>query len=89
MDITKTVRVYVSLPTDADPTPAFVLHSLADAATFVRIERTANGPGRAAIVGEKPSYLERTELGYAILGMITLSAGKFDFFFFFASKNLC
>lgn len=51
MDISKTVRVYVSLPTDEDPTPAFVLHNLSDASTFVRIERTVTGPGRAAIVG--------------------------------------
>lgn len=52
------LRIYVSLPTEDDPTPAFVLQNLAVdkksnvAPTFVRIERTATGPGAISIVGQ-------------------------------------
>jgi hypothetical protein len=96
----KNIRIYVSLPTEADPVPTFVLQNLASkSSTFVRIERTQNGPGGITVVGEsapraapsratarihvvptfadsKPSYLERTELVHAVVGIVSLEVGK-------------
>jgi hypothetical protein len=54
----KNLRIYVSLPTEDDPTPAFVLQNLAEKTpTFIRIERTNNGPGAVAYVGKWCKYI--------------------------------
>jgi len=50
--VEQTLRVYVSLPTTEEPTPAFVLQDMSDKTRpMLRIERTHTGPGRLSTVG--------------------------------------
>lgn len=71
------LRVYVALPSTADPQPAFVLHDLRpDApAAMIAIERTEHGPGALRTVHSKPAFVEATQLAHGVLGIVDVPHG--------------